>query len=67
MITKSNTENSPNNVNVTPEMYEAGLMAMVPYTLTTDGYDLEKALPAAFKAMIEKYEESRFRDQKNSK
>ena len=53
MSAKSNLENIPENrIEVTPEMIEAGLAAMEPFAFTSmDGYDMEKALPAAFKAM----------------
>jgi hypothetical protein len=53
MSTKSKAENSP-EIEVTPEMIEAALAAIEPFAFTSmDGYDMERALPAAFKAMSE--------------
>jgi hypothetical protein len=49
---ETNAENSP-EIEVTPEMIEAALSAMEPYAFTSiEGYDMEKALPAAFRAMM---------------
>jgi hypothetical protein len=54
------TERKKDDIPVTPEMVEAGLAAMEPYALTSiEGYDMERALPAAFMAMTKKREESR--------
>lgn len=61
---KTNVENNPEGgIEVTDEMIDAGLAAIEPYVLTSmDGYDMLKALPAAFRAMSKKREESRNQD-----
>jgi hypothetical protein len=47
-------------IDVTPEMIDAGRDAMEEYAFTSmEGYDMRRALPAAFKAMLRRYEESR--------
>ena len=39
-------------IEVTPEMIDAARAAMEPYAFTSmEGYDMERALPAAFRAM----------------
>jgi hypothetical protein len=44
-------ENIP-EIEVTPEVIEAAWKAIEPFAFTSmEGYDMEKALPAAFKAM----------------
>lgn len=43
---------------IQPELVEAGLKAIEPFAFTSmDGYDMPKALAAAFKAMTKKSEE----------
>jgi hypothetical protein len=60
MTMKTNVENSPiDPIEVTDEMIDAALAAIEPFALTSaDGYDMLKALPAAFRAMSKKREES---------
>jgi hypothetical protein len=53
MNIKPESENIP-EVEVTPAMIEAALAAMEPFAFTSmEGYDMEKALAAAFRAMSE--------------
>lgn len=61
---KTRSDNSPRDfVEVTDEMMDAALAAIEPFALTSaDGYDMLKALPAAFRAMSKKREESQSRD-----
>jgi hypothetical protein len=59
MSTKPKADDIP-EIEVTPEMLDAGRDAMEEHAFTSmEGYDMEKALPAAFKAMIRRYRESR--------
>jgi hypothetical protein len=52
MSAKEKAENIP-DIEVTPAMVEAAREAIEPFAFTSmDGYDMERALPAAFKAMI---------------
>ena len=52
MSTKSKAEDIP-EIEVTPEMIEAAYRAIEPYAFTSmEGYNMEKALPAAFRAML---------------
>lgn len=61
MSTKEKSENNP-HIEVTPEMIEAALAAMEPYAFSSmEGYDMERALPAAFKAMTETFKRSKCR------
>jgi len=44
---------NPREIEVTPEMIDAGLAAMEPFAFTSfDGYDMPKALPEIFRAML---------------
>jgi hypothetical protein len=46
-------ENPTYTIEITPEMIEAARAAIEPYAFTSmEGYDMEKALPAAFRAML---------------
>jgi hypothetical protein len=55
MSTKHVTEDIP-EIEVTSAMIDAGRDAMEPYAFTSmDGYELEPALAAAFKAMVREY------------
>lgn len=52
MSTEPKAEDIP-EIKVTPEMIEAAREAIEPYAFTSmDGYDMERALPAAFRAMF---------------
>jgi hypothetical protein len=49
----------PDEIEVTSEMIEAGVEAMEPFSFTSmEGYDMERALRAAFRAMNRIREES---------
>ena len=57
MSTERKRDDIP-EIEVTPEMVEAGLAAMEPFRFTSfDGYEMLPALEAAFKAMINRYRE----------
>ncbi len=60
--TKKNDLN-PDAVTITPEMIEAGRDAMEEHAFTSmEGYNMEKALPAAFRAMLSELQKGREED-----
>ena len=60
MSDKAKTENIPDCLEVTDKMIDAGLAAIEPFAFTSmDGYDMLKALPAAFRAMFSELHKER--------